>query len=243
MISTSGQGTRRYRIAALAVLLACGFLTAEILACSIWITSAFAANDNGQGGGPGGKGGGNGGAKGGGDGGGNNGGGNNGGGNNGGGNSGGGNGGGNNGGGNNGGGNSGGGNNGGGNGGGSGGGNSGNGNSGGNGNANGGTSGNANSAVSAAERAPSTETPETEIEDPNSALSLREAGAIRPLGDLFKVAEQQLSGEVIDAKLVGTAVKGWTYDLRVVTKDGHVRQARYDAATLDLRSLDGQPIE
>ena len=84
---------------------------------------------------------------------------------------------------------------------------------------------------------------ETEIEDPNSALSLRETGQIRPLGDLYSVAEKQLDGEVIDAKLVGTADGAWTYDLRVVTRDGLVHQARYDAATLALRSLDGQPVE
>jgi uncharacterized membrane protein YkoI len=52
-----------------------------------------------------------------------------------------------------------------------------------------------------------------------------------------------LDGEVIDATLVGTTRQGWSYDLRVVTRDGHVRQARYDAATLALRSLDGQPVE
>ncbi|WP_119299734.1 hypothetical protein [Dongia deserti] len=60
---------------------------------------------------------------------------------------------------------------------------------------------------------------------------------------MYKVAEQQLNGEVIDAKLVGTTADGWSYDLRVITRDGHVRQARYDASTLALRSLDGQPIE
>jgi hypothetical protein len=48
---------------------------------------------------------------------------------------------------------------------------------------------------------------------------------------------------VIDAKLVGTDAQGWSYDLRVVTRDGHVRQARYDAATLALRSLDGRPVQ
>jgi uncharacterized membrane protein YkoI len=71
---------------------------------------------------------------------------------------------------------------------------------------------------------------------------LRETGQIRPLGDVFRVAEQQLGGEVIDAKLVGTEDNGWAYDLRVVTRDGHVRQARYDASTLALRSVDGQPV-
>jgi hypothetical protein len=89
-------------------------------------------------------------------------------------------------------------------------------------------------------RAP--DTPPIEIEDPNAALSLRESGRIRPLGDLYSVSEKQLDGEVIDAKLVGTAREGWTYDLRVVTRDGLVRQARYDAATLALRSLDGEPV-
>ena len=84
--------------------------------------------------------------------------------------------------------------------------------------------------------------PEAEIKDANSALSLREAGAIRPLDDVFSVAEQQLDGEVIDAKLVATSTDGLAYDLRVVTHDGRVRQARYDAATLALQSLDGQPV-
>ncbi|WP_119299733.1 PepSY domain-containing protein [Dongia deserti] len=77
----------------------------------------------------------------------------------------------------------------------------------------------------------------------NSALGLREAGIIRPLEDVYKVAEEQLQGRVLDAELVGSTVHGWNYDLRVVTEDGHVRKARYDAATLALRALDGQPIE
>jgi hypothetical protein len=85
--------------------------------------------------------------------------------------------------------------------------------------------------------------PETEISDPNSVMGLREAGEIRPLGDVYTVAEQQLGGEVIDAKLVGTARRGWSYDLRVVTEDGRVRNARYNAATLSLQSLDGKPVE
>ena len=74
-------------------------------------------------------------------------------------------------------------------------------------------------------------------------LSLRETGQIRPLGDLYSEAEKQLDGEVIEAKLVGTVEGAWTYDLRVVTNDGVVHQARYDAATLALRSLDGQPVQ
>ena len=74
-------------------------------------------------------------------------------------------------------------------------------------------------------------------------MNLRESGRIRPLGDVYRVAEQQFGGEVIDAKLVGTSRQGWTYDLRVVTRDGHVRQARYDAATLALRTVDGQPVQ
>jgi hypothetical protein len=57
------------------------------------------------------------------------------------------------------------------------------------------------------------------------------------------VAEKQLDGVVLDAKLVGNIHQGWNYDLRVVTEDGLVHQARYDAATLALRALDGQPVE
>lgn len=77
----------------------------------------------------------------------------------------------------------------------------------------------------------------------NSALGLREAGLIRSLDDVYKVAEEQLGARVLDAELVGSSLEGWNYDLRVVTEDGHVRKARYDAATLALRALDGQPIE
>ena len=61
-------------------------------------------------------------------------------------------------------------------------------------------------------------------------LGLREAGVIRPLEDVYKVAEEQLDGRVLDAKLVGNVNQGWNYDLRVVTEDGVVHKARYDAA-------------
>ena len=84
---------------------------------------------------------------------------------------------------------------------------------------------------------------EASVEDTDSVLSLREAGLIRPLEDVYTVAEKQLGGRVLDAKLVGNVNQGWDYDLRVVTEDGHVHQARYDAATLALRTLDGQPVE
>lgn len=84
--------------------------------------------------------------------------------------------------------------------------------------------------------------PETGVEA-NSALGLREAGIIRSLPEVFKVAEEQLHGRVLDAELVGSTQEGWNYDLRVVTEDGQVRRARYDAATLALEALDGQPIE
>jgi hypothetical protein len=90
--------------------------------------------------------------------------------------------------------------------------------------------------------ASSTGKPETEVEA-NSALGLREAGVIRSLKEVYNVAEKQLHGRVLDAKLVGSSVSGWDYDLRVVTEDGHVREARYDATTLALEALDGQPIE
>jgi uncharacterized membrane protein YkoI len=70
---------------------------------------------------------------------------------------------------------------------------------------------------------------------------LREAGRIRSLDDVYSKAERQLDGEVIGAKLVSSR-EGWTYDVRVVTRDGHVRQARYDASTLALRSVDGAPV-
>jgi hypothetical protein len=134
-----------------------------------------------------------------------------------------------------GGGNGGGGNGGGGNGGGGGGGNS---NAGGNGKSNAGGNGKGKGASSAAAGSE-----EAAVEDTDSVLTLREAGLIRPLEDVYKVAEEQLDGRVLDAKLVGNLDQGWDYDLRVVTEDGVVHQARYDAATLALRAMDGQPVE
>ena len=114
---------------------------------------------------------------------------------------------------------------------------SGNSNAGGNGKSNAGGNG------KGANPANSGSTPETQVEDTNSVLGLREAGLIRPLEDVYKTAEEQLDGRVLDAKLVGNVNQGWDYDLRVVTEDGVVHQARYDAATLALRTLDGQPVE
>jgi uncharacterized membrane protein YkoI len=114
---------------------------------------------------------------------------------------------------------------------------SGNSNAGGNGKSNAGGNGKGKGANAASGSS------ETTVEDTDSVLSLREAGLIRPLEDVYKLAEEQLDGRVLDAKLVGNVSQGWDYDLRVVTEDGVVHQARYDAATLALRSLDGQPVE
>jgi hypothetical protein len=114
----------------------------------------------------------------------------------------------------------------------------GNGNGGGNG-SNAGGNGNGSGGTSPSDDAAA----ETTVEDPNSILGLRETGVIRPLEDVYKAAEEQFGGQVLDAKLVGSKRLGWSYDLRIVTQDGHVRKARYDATTLALRSLDGQPTE
>jgi hypothetical protein len=122
-----------------------------------------------------------------------------------------------------------------------GGGGSGSGNGGGHGNAGGNAGGNGKGKGSVSAHSKAAPAPAADVEA-NSALGLREAGVIRPLEDVYKVAEEQLRARVLDAELVGGAL-GWNYDLRVVTEDGHVRKARYDAATLALQALDGQPIE
>ena len=36
---------------------------------------------------------------------------------------------------------------------------------------------------------------------------------------------------------------GWRYDLHLVTEDGRVRTLSYDAVTLSLLSVDGEPVE
>jgi hypothetical protein len=154
----------------------------------------------------------------------------------------------NNGGSNNGGGNSGGGNSGGSNNGGSnnGGGNSGGSNNGGsnNGGSNNGASNNAGGngkAKGQANAAPAGES--SEPEDANAALGLREAGRIHPLADAYNLAEGQFGGKVIDATLALHGSRTWTYDLRLVTDDGRVRTLSYDATTLALLAVDGEPVE
>lgn len=108
----------------------------------------------------------------------------------------------------------------------------------GNGNAGGNSATNSSAAASASSTAPA-----TEIVDPLAVLTLREAGVIQPLDVVYDMAERQLGGKVIDAKLMADGRQRLTYDLRVVTEAGHVRKARYDAASLALLSVDDRPVE
>lgn len=81
------------------------------------------------------------------------------------------------------------------------------------------------------------------VQDENTALGLREAGAIHSLNEAYAVAERQFGGEVINASLeLGEAGK-WTYSLRLVTEDGRVRTLSYDATTLALLTIDGEPAQ
>src|SRR5688572_9259879 len=114
-----------------------------------------------------------------------------------------------------------------------------NGNAGGNarGNGNAGGHGKSQGEGSAASAAAS------EAAAPNSALGLLESGRIQPLAEVYRVAEQQFGGEVVDARLVADGKQGWAYDLRVVTEDGYVRNVSYNASTLTLRSMNGAPAE
>ncbi|HET6620934.1 MAG TPA: hypothetical protein VFG64_13440 [Dongiaceae bacterium] len=113
----------------------------------------------------------------------------------------------------------------------------GNSNAGGNGKSNAGGNGKSSNAHGAVNDAAS------EVEDPNSALGLREAGRIHPLADAYSAAERQFGGKVIDAVLALRDSKTWTYDLRLVTQDGRVRTLSYDATTLALLTIDGAPAE
>ena len=113
----------------------------------------------------------------------------------------------------------------------------GNSNAGGNGKSNAGGNGKSSNANGAVNDAAS------EIEDPNAALGLREAGRIHSLADAYSAAERQFGGEVIDAALTMHDSKTWTYDLRLVTQDGRVRTLSYDATTLALLTVDGAPAE
>jgi hypothetical protein len=83
----------------------------------------------------------------------------------------------------------------------------------------------------------------SEAAAPNSALGLLESGRIQPLAEVYRVAEQQFGGEVVDAKLVADGKQGWAYDLRVVTQDGYVRNVSYNASTLTLTSMNGAPAK
>ena len=210
----SSHSKRPFHRLALVVCLAAGFVVGQAALSIIWSDPAFAGNGKGGGGSNGGGGGGGGKGGGGGSGGGSGGGG-----------SGGGSGGGGSGGGSGGGGNTG---------------NNGVGNAGNNGV--GKTGNNGKAKGHAKNQSTSPDSPAFGV-GANSALGLREAGIIQPLEEVYRLAEEQLHGEVLDAELVGGGPGGWKYELRIVTEDGHVRRARYDAATLSLVSLDGQPIE
>ena len=83
----------------------------------------------------------------------------------------------------------------------------------------------------------------SEDASPTSALSLRESGAIHPLAEAYAIAERQFGGKVLDASLTAHQGSGWRYDIHLVTDDGQVRTLSYDAATLSLMSVDGEPIE
>ena len=111
------------------------------------------------------------------------------------------------------------------------------GNAGGNGKGNPGGNGKSNNNGRAGGNTPS------EIAEPASALGLREAGVIHPLADAYAAAERQFGGEVIGATLEQQSASAWNYDLRVVTADGRVRMLSYDAATLALIAVDGEPVE
>lgn len=78
---------------------------------------------------------------------------------------------------------------------------------------------------------------------PDAVLELRRAGKIKPLAELYEVVARQFGGEVVDAELVGDETTGWSYDVRVVTADGHLRDVVYGAASLAVLSIDGQPVE
>jgi len=80
------------------------------------------------------------------------------------------------------------------------------------------------------------------VQDENTALGLREAGAIHPLSEAYATAEREFGGEVIDATLELGGAGGWIYDLRLVTDDGRVRTLSYDATTLALLTIDGKPV-
>jgi uncharacterized membrane protein YkoI len=124
-----------------------------------------------------------------------------------------------------------------------------NGNAGGNGGANGNGSGNSGANGNAGGHGKSqgegsaSSAAASEAAAPNSALGLLESGRIQPLAELYRVAEQQFGGEVVDAKLVADGKQGWAYDLRVVTEDGYVRNVSYNASTLTLTSMNGAPAE
>lgn len=82
-----------------------------------------------------------------------------------------------------------------------------------------------------------------QVQSPDAAMQLRDAGSIRPLSELYAAAEKQFRGKVVDAKLIGDVQTGWFYDVRVVTEDGHTHDVSYQATNLALVSIDGEPVE
>ncbi len=77
------------------------------------------------------------------------------------------------------------------------------------------------------------------------ALDLRESGKIKPLGQVFAIAERKFLAKVIGSALIETPGlgSGWRYDLRVRTGDGKVQEVSYDAGSGALVEIDGLPAE
>ena len=78
--------------------------------------------------------------------------------------------------------------------------------------------------------------------DQERALRALESGEVLPLAAILERAEAMLTGRMIEAELERDDGL-WIYELTLLSPEGHVIEAEFDAGTAELLGLEGRALE
>lgn len=78
--------------------------------------------------------------------------------------------------------------------------------------------------------------------DQERALRALESGEVLPLAAILERAEAMLTGRMIEAELDRDDGL-WIYELTLLSPEGHVIEAEFDARTAELLGLEGRALE
>jgi uncharacterized membrane protein YkoI len=78
--------------------------------------------------------------------------------------------------------------------------------------------------------------------DQERARAARQRGEILPLGEVLARARSLLDGRMIETELEREDGR-WVYELTLLTPDGQVVEALFDAASAELLELEGEGLE